>query len=158
VNEEREPDFEENWRVSDAVVAYTRDLVGSDGTHDLGYVQGGRIGIYDVEPTNPRARPINVIAEQFFIVTVGDDGGRWELSYSDEDIALARRIIAATVAGRIEERRALGRSRVIVTLEDGEMIGETGYSGCASLLVPQPGWTRWGETTHYEPYRSSEAA
>jgi hypothetical protein len=158
VHEEREPEFEESWRVFDSIVAYTRDLVGSDGTDDLGYVHGGRIGVYHVEPANPRARSIDVIAEQFFIVTVGDDGGRFELSYSDKDIALARRIIAATVAGRIEERRALGRSRVIVTLEDGETVGETGYAGCASLLVPQPGWTRWGETTRYEPYRSPEAA
>ncbi|RZS68705.1 hypothetical protein EV187_1140 [Agromyces ramosus] len=85
-------------------------------------------------------------------MTVGDDGGRWELSYTDEDIALARRIIAAAVAGRIEERKAFGRSRVVVTFEDGETIGETGYSGCASLVVPQPGWTRWGEGIRYEPF------
>jgi hypothetical protein len=155
VNEQRDPAFEDNWRVFDEVVAYTRNLVGSDGTEDLGYVHGGRIGVYDVEPLNPRARRINVIAEQFFIVTVGDDGGRWELSYTDEDVALARRIIAATVAGRIEERKAFGRSHVVVTFEDGETIGETGYSGCASLLVPQPGWTRWGDRIRYEPYRSS---
>ena len=155
MNQQREPDFEDNWRVFDEVVAYTRDLVGSDGTEDLGYVHSGRIRVYDVEPLNPRARRINVIAEQIFIVTVGDDGGRWELSYTDEDIALARRIIAATVAGRVEERRAFGRSRVVVRFEEGETIGETGYSGCASLLVPQPGWTRWGERIRYEPYRSS---
>lgn len=93
----------------DEVITFTRDLVGSHGTEDLGYIQGGRTGVFDVEPVNPRARRINIIAEQFFIVTVGDDGGRWELSYSDEDIRLARRIIAATVAGRVEERRAFGR-------------------------------------------------
>ncbi len=155
VNQQREPDFEYNWRVFDEVVVYTRDLVGSDGTDDLGYVHGGRIGVYDVEPLNPRARSINVVAEQFFVVTVGEDGGRWDLSYTDEDIALARRIIAATVAGRIEERKAVGRSHVVVTFEDGETIGETGYSGCALLLVPQPGWTRWGDRIRYEPYRSS---
>jgi hypothetical protein len=155
VDQERGRAFEDNWRVFDEVIAFTRDLVGSDGTEDLGYVHGGRIGVFDVEPVNPRARRINVIAEQFFIVTVGDDGGRWELSYSGEDIRLARRIIAATVAGRVEERRAFGRSRVVVTFEDGETVGETGYSGCASLLVWQPGWTRWGELTRYEPYRLS---
>jgi hypothetical protein len=106
-------------------------------------------------PSTPPARRINVIAEQFFVVTVGDDGGRWELTYSDEDVGLVRRIIAAAVAGRVEERRAFGRSRVVVTFEDGETVHETGYSRCASLLVPQPGWARWGEVIRYEPYRMS---
>ena len=148
----RSSQFDDNWRVFDDVVASTTELVGSTATYDLGYVHDGRIGVFDVVPRNPRARRINVIAEQFFIVTVGDDGGRWELSYSDDDVALARDIIAATVAGRVSERSAFGRSRVVVTLEGGGTVHETGYSGCASLLVPQPGWTRWGRLTDYEPY------
>lgn len=155
MDQEREPDFADNWQVFDEVVAYTRDLVGSDGIYELGYVHNGRIGVFDVEPVNPRARHINVISEQFFIVTVGDDGGRWELGYSEDDVTLARRIIAAGVAGRVEECFAFGRSRVTVTFEDGETAHETGYSGCASLFVPQPGWTRWGQRKQYEPYHSS---
>jgi hypothetical protein len=53
VDQEREPAFEDNWRVFDAVIAYTRDLVGPNGTEDLGYIHGGRIGVFDVEPVNP---------------------------------------------------------------------------------------------------------
>ena len=149
----RSSQFDDNWRVFDDVVGYTKELVGSDGTFDLGYLSNGRIGTFDVEPNNPLARRINVIAEQFFIVTVGDNGGRWEMSYSEDDVTLGRRIIAATVAGRVQERSAFGRSQVVVTLDDGDTVRETGYSGCASLFVPQPGWTRWGRLTKYEPYR-----
>ena len=152
VSEERAPEFEDHWRAFDAVVAYTHELVGGAATYDLGYVANGAIGVLDVTPTNVRARPISLIAEQYFTVTVGDNGGRWELSYSDDDIDLVRGIIDATVAGRVEERSALGRSRVTVTLGDGRTRHETGYFGCATLLVPQLGWTRWGKLTSYEPY------
>jgi hypothetical protein len=107
-----------------------------------------------VTPKNPLASGINVIAEQWLIVTVGGLGGRWELNYTDEHRELARKIIGSTVAGRVEERRAFGRSRVTVTFEDGTTERATGYNGCLSLLVPQPGWPRWGELTTYEPYRA----
>jgi hypothetical protein len=150
---ERAAQFEDNWRVFDEVVAYTKELAGTAATYDLGYVENGQIGIFDVEPINPLARRINVIAEYFFIVTVGDNGGRWEMSYSEDDVRLGRRIIAATVAGRVHERSAFGRSQAVVTLDGGGTVRETGYSGCASLFVPQPGWTRWGRLTEYEPYQ-----
>jgi hypothetical protein len=153
MDEERAPQFEGNWRVFDEVVAYTKGLVGSAGTFDLGYFENGQIGVFDVEPINPLARSINVIAEQFFIVTVGDNGGRWEMTYSEDDVRLGRRIIAATVAGQVHERSAFGRSQAVVTLDDGETVRQTGYSGCLPLLVPQPGWTLWGRLTEYEPYR-----
>lgn len=155
MGQERIPEFEERWRSFEAVVEYTRGLVGDDATDDLGYVMNGRIGVCDFAPNNPNACAINIIAEQWLIVTVGSLGGRWELEYTDEHMVLAKGIIAAAVAGRIEERRAFGRSRVTVTLEDGETLRETGYSGCTSLLVPQPGWTRWGALTRYEPYRAT---
>lgn len=155
MNQERIPEFEDHWRAFDAVINYTRGLVGDDATEDLGYVEHGQIGVCDFVPKNPRACGINLIAEQWLIVTVGDVGGRWELAYTDEDLAFARRIIAATVAGRIEERSAIGRSRVTVTFEDGMECHETGYNGCATLLIPQPGWTRWGLVKRYESYHTS---
>jgi hypothetical protein len=153
MGQERAPQFEDNWRVFDEVVAYTKELVGTAGTFDLGYVENGEIGIFDVAPGNPLARGINVIADHFLIVTVGSNGGRWELSYSEDDVMLARRIIEATVAGRVQERSAFGRSQAVVTLANGETVRQTGYSGCASLFLPQPGWTRWGRLTDYEPCR-----
>ncbi len=153
VEEERAPEFELNWRAFDAMIAYTRELVGSDGTGDLEYLVNGRIGVYDVTPNNPRARRINIIAEQWLIVTVGDIGGRWELDYTDKHLALGRQIIAATVAGRVDERFGFARSRVTVSLENGDIKRATGYDGCASLFVPQFGWTLWGRLKRYEPYR-----
>jgi hypothetical protein len=151
VNQVRDPLFEDHWRVFDSVVEFTRDLVGENGRFELEYA-GGSIGVFDVTPVNPNARPINVIAEQILIVTIGDEGGRFELDYTDEDVELARRLIEAAVTGLVEERSAFGRSRVTVRLPDGTTRTETGYSGCLSLLVPQPGWTRWGRRTSYEPY------
>lgn len=153
MSDERASEFEENWIVFDEVVEYTRGLVGQSGTEDLGYLVSGRIGVYDVTPHNPRATAISIIAEQWLIVTVGGFGGRWELNYTEEHRELARRIIAAAVAGRIQEHRAFGRSQVAVTFEDGTVKRATGYNGCGSLLVPQPGWTRWGKRTSFEPFR-----
>lgn len=155
MSQERLSEFEDHWRAFDEVLEYARELVGDSATEALGYVMNGQIGVCDFIPKNPRARGISIVAEQWLILTVGDDGGRWELDYTDEDMTLARRIIAATVAGRIEERRAFGRSRVTVTFENGDSLHETGYDGCASLLVPQPGWTRWGRVIEYEPYRTA---
>lgn len=128
--------------------------MGADGTDEVSSLVNGRVRVYWAAPRNPRARPISIIAESWLVLTLGDHGGRWELEYTDEDLVFARRLVAAVVAGRIEERRGLARSRVTVRLDDGEMVRETGYSGCAALLVPQPGWTRWGRLTRYEPYRS----
>ena len=150
MSDERAPEFLEQWRVFDAMVDYSRELIGPAATYDV--EEGGAIGLLYITPSNPRARAINVITEQWLIVTVGPNGGRFELGFTDADIALAKGIVAATVAGRIEERSALGRSRVVATLEGGKTIHETGHNGCATLLVPQPGWTRWGKLTTFEPY------
>ncbi len=151
---QRSSEFDENWRVFDDVVAYTRGLVAQAGTEELQYLVSGRIGVYDVTPNNPRATSISIIAEQWLIVTVGGFGGRWELNYTDEHRELARRIIAAAVDGRLEERRAFARSHVTVTFEDGTVKRSTVYDGCGSLLVPQPGWKLWGRRTTFEPFGS----
>jgi hypothetical protein len=148
---ERAPEFDANWKVFDELVAYTRELVGDAGTFDLGYPIES-IGVLQVTPLNPLACPINIISEQFLIVTIGSIGGRWELDYSEADQETARHIVEAAVAGRVTETRALARSRVTATLADGRTIHETGYDGCLPLLVPQPGWTRWAPRTNSEPY------
>ena len=108
MDQERSSEFEGDRRVFDALVDYTRDLVGSLGAFDLGY--------------------------------------------GEDDMARAQNIIASTVTGRVRERSAFGRSVVTVEFQNGDTIRETGYSGCASLFVPQPGWARWGSVTEYEPY------
>ncbi len=149
----RDPAFEENFQVFDQVVSYTRDLAGDSATYQQEDVHHGRIGVFDAWPVNPRARHISLIAEQFFILTVGDEGGRWEMGYSDEDVALVRDIIAATVAGRITERSAPGRSLVEVTLDDGRVETSIGYGAVLASWPFRPGWKRRGPLTRYEPYR-----
>ncbi len=127
---------------------YTRSLVGDSASisrfrFDDGRVEG-RIEGFEVTPTQPGARGITVIAEQWILVEIGRQGGRWELDYTEDDTALARELIAAVVAGRVVETHGLGRSEVTATLADGSSRRETGYNGCLTVLIPQPGWRRWG--------------
>ena len=79
-------------------------------------------------------------------------GGRWELDRSVEAVHFVERVVRAAIRGRVTEVSALARSRVEVTFEDGEVVHETGYEGCLTVLVPLPGWRRWGRVIHYEPY------
>jgi hypothetical protein len=53
VDQEREPAFEDNWRVFDSVIAYTRDLVGPSGTEVLGYIHGGGSASSMSNPSTP---------------------------------------------------------------------------------------------------------
>jgi|GEM_PF-1784120 len=149
---DRDPEFESEWRAFDMLVDHTRDLVGTAASVEVESLCDGRMGACEILPRNPRARAISVTAEQWLIVEVGDPGGRFELDYSPQNVERAKRIIEAAVAGRVTERSAFGRSRVTLTMEDRERVSETGYSGCAALLVPLPGWTRWGELKTFEPY------
>ena len=96
---------------------------------------------------------IDIAAEQFLLAQIGDVGGRFELGYEAEDLDHAKRLIDAAVNGRVTQRNAVGRSIVTVAHEDGTTESETGITGCASLVVPQPGWRVWGRVTQYEPYR-----
>jgi hypothetical protein len=151
----RDPRFDEHWRAFDDVIEFARQLVADDADIDVDYLDDGLIGVAQMTPSNPRARAVNLIAAQWLIVTIGDHGGRWELDYTDKDLTLAKDLVAAAIAGRLEECFAFGRSRVAVTFANGTTAAETGYFGCVSLLVPLPGWTRWGRRVRYEPYRQS---
>ena len=95
---------------------------------------------------------MSIIGEQWLVVQLGEQGGRWELDYEDADLSLARKLIEAAYAGRVVERLAFARSRVTVTFEDGETDSETGYVGCLSGLWPLPGWKKWGREMVFEPY------
>lgn len=154
MSSDRDPEFESEWRAFDMLVDHARDLVGAAASVEVASLYEGRVGVCEIVPRNPRARPISLTAEQWLIVEVGGPGGRLELDYAPEHVERAKRIIEAAVAGRVTERSAFGRSRVTLTMEDGERVSETGYSGCATLLVPLPGWTRWSELKTFEPYEA----
>ncbi len=138
----------------DSLTEFARSLAGNAASYERTTIAEHPIAVVDIDPVEKHSCPINIIGEQFLIVTVGSVGGRWELSYSNDDVNLAKQIIAAVVAGDVTERSAFGRSRVTVILEDRTSRHETGFDGCVSLLVPQPGWTRWGRLTTYLPYSS----
>lgn len=110
---------------------------------------------WDLQPVNPRSVPVSwLLFGDEILLQAGKlyRGGRWELDRSVEDVQFVERVVRAAVAGRVTETSALARSRVEVTLEDGQVVHETGYEGCQAVLVPLPGWRRWGKRTHYEPY------
>lgn len=159
-------DFLEQARAMRELLAYLRSLVGDsaavtahdhwatgpDGSVDRSRLPSIRSVV--VRPHNPGALAVGLTCEQWIVVEAGQVGGRWELGYEGADVARAKRLLDAAVAGRVAETFALGRSRVVVTLADGSTETETGYQGCLTSLVPLPGWKRWGRTTQYEPYQS----
>lgn len=141
----------------EALEQVAREAAGDSATVARdSFAEGRVLGLF-VSPRNPRCRSIDVIAEEHGLaVRVGDRGGFWDLNYTDENLQFASELVEAAIAGRVEERAALGRSRVTVTLPDGTTSEETGYEGCLTYLVPLPGWRRWGALTTYEPYRPDD--
>ncbi|MGO4104724.1 hypothetical protein AB4Y63_12280 [Leifsonia sp. YAF41] len=112
----------------------------------------------DIRPKRPDALAISLAVDQWLALSAGHNGGTWELGWDNEaDMGLARDLIASIIAGRVEERFGAFRSRVTVSLPNGSTESETGWSGCLALLIPQPGWTRWGRHCQYAPYRSIDA-
>jgi len=163
------PDPSEQTRAMQELLPYLHDLVGDTAeitTED--YWSSERDGSVDydeppsirsayIRPHNAAALPMDVTCEQWIVIELGRIGGRWELGYDSGDLGRAKALLGAAVAGRVTETTALGRSKVDVTLTDGTIVTETGYDGCLTILIPLPGWTTWGRTTQYEPYRTKAA-
>ncbi|KQO60056.1 hypothetical protein [Curtobacterium sp. Leaf261] len=141
--------------VGDAAEITSENYGGSDPDGSGSDNERPSIRTVSVQPHNAEALTFDIICEQWIVVELGQIGGRWELGYEDDDIARAKRLVEAAVAGRVIETFALGRSRVTATFSDGTSETETGYEGCLTSLVALPGWTRWGRTTQYEPYRAA---
>ena len=139
-------------RTLDRLESFARTLAGSSAVISRDDLNGGRILTLHVEPSNPRARAIAVVCEQFLIVQIGTNGGRWELGYGDDDIVIAQNLIKAAIAGRVSERFAAGRSRVDVTFEDGTTVSETGVTSWEAPFFRRRGRTSWDREVHYEPY------
>ncbi|WP_336027125.1 hypothetical protein [Geodermatophilus sp. FMUSA9-8] len=112
---------------------------------------------WTLRPLDPRSTPVQwlLLADEV-LLWVGrlGRGGRFELDRTAEDVGFLERVVRAAVAGRVREVSAPARSRVEVILEDGQVVGETGYAGCLPGLLPLPGWRRWGREVRYAPYRA----
>lgn len=145
-------DAERRRRAFGALAAELTDYVADSASVSIDSVSQGQIMTMSVEPRNKDSRPISLIAEQWLVLTVGNNGGRWELDYTEDDIALALDIMRSVVDGRVTERFGLFRSHVTVVLRDGRAISETGYGGCIAFLIPNPGWRTIGPIKRYSPY------
>ena len=88
---------------------------------------------------------------QAFQLEAGNEGGRWEVERSSEQLAFLEELARSVVAGRVVETLGPGRSRVEVTLADGTTEIETGYSAPRGCL-PVPGWVRRGRRVEYTPW------
>lgn len=135
--------IERELEVFDRLEQHARDVVAERGTFERTN-WGEGIPVVDVRPLNPRARPIQIVGEQFLHVNVGDHGGQFELSYSADDEALAVRIIDAVVAGRVSESIGLTGTTAYIEVEEGAIVSETAFAV----------WRRLdGARRHtYEPY------
>lgn len=164
------PEFAEQTRAMQELLAYLHDISrdtaeintenywASESNGSVDHSRPPSIRSAYVEPHNPASLTVEVTCEQWIVIEMGRPGGRWELGYDSADLAHAKALLAAAVAGRVTETSAFGRSKVDVTLADGSTVTETGYEGCLPFLLVLPGWTKWGRKTKYESYRASEAA
>jgi hypothetical protein len=140
-------------RVITELHEYIKHVVGKTARVQRDRIGGTIIHTLDVDPVNPQARDIDVVGEQFLIVQIGEEGGRFELDYTSSDVDLAKRIIDATVAGRVTETFGLGFTTVVVTLDDGSGLTETGI-GLPIFPVLWPTVRRRfrGPRVRYAPY------
>jgi hypothetical protein len=131
------------------------ELAGAATVESTKVRDGDGIG-WDLQPVNPRSVPVTwMFWGDGILLQVGklNRGGRWELDDSIEDVRFVESVLSAAITGRVTETSALSRSRVEVTLNDGQVVHETGFEGCLAVLVPLPGWRRWGKVARFEPYR-----
>ncbi len=148
----------------DAVSALLTDLesrlrlkMAGFASVERGEFLDGRGTSWELRPVNPRSVPVQWLAFGDEIVLQAgrlNRGGRWELERKLEDVEFIEAVVRAAIAGRVVETSAPARSCVEVTLENGQVVHETGYEGCLSGLIPLPGWRRWGQVIHFEPYDS----
>ncbi len=76
------------------------------------------------------------------LLSYGDDGrARWELDWSDESLAFVEKVVRATCTGHSKQVKALGRTHVLITVEDGT-IEETATYEAPWGLIPMPGWKK----------------
>lgn len=149
-----QPQDEVGALLAELVDRLREELVDAASVTRTEFRDGDGIG-WDLQPVNPRSAPVSwILFGDEILLQTGKlyRGGRWELDRSLEDAHFVERVVRAAIAGTVTEISALARSRVEVTVEGGRVVHETGYEGCWAVLVPLPGWRRWGRVAHHEPY------
>lgn len=128
--------------------ATAEDVIDRYGDHVDVVLESEEHHFYTVTPYNSAACPLSFCYDQW--LDVFPAGGRWELDWTNEGVALFRRMLDSVAAGRVVEYAAPGRSRVVITLEDGETVSSTmarSLLGNFDKLPPDP-------TSRFEPWVS----
>ena len=99
------------------------DVISRFGDHVDVVLKSEEHHFYAVTPHNAAACPVSFCYDQW--LDVFPAGGRWELDWTAEGVALFKRMLESVAAGRVVEYAAPGRSRVRITLNDGETVSST---------------------------------
>lgn len=109
--------------------------------------------MWHLVPLNPKSLQVTWMEwGDGLILHAARENPRWELGRTAQDVQFIEDVALAVIAGRVTETVAPARSRVDITLADGRVVHQTGLVGCLLPFLPLPGWRRWGQVTHYEPY------
>lgn len=110
----------------------------------------------DIEPRTPRATQVgwlDMVDELQVAVGGRGPGGRWELGRTAVDVRFVEDVVTAAIRGDVLQVLGRGRSRVEVTMPDGEVVVATTFEAPGGCL-PIPGWVRFGRGVQYAPYTS----
>jgi len=124
------------------------DLIGRYGDHVDVVLESETHHFYTVTPRNAAACRVSFCYDQW--LDVFPAGGRWELDWTAEGVALFKRMLDSVAAGRVVEYAAPGRSRVLITLDDGEEVSST----MARSLLANFGRLPRDPTSRFEPWVS----
>jgi hypothetical protein len=134
------------------LAASVREWVGSTADVRFAPMEGG--SSLSIVPVRKGAASAWVVGERWVDIQVGDSNCRFKLDYTPEGAASGEELIRAVIAGRLVEVRALGRSAVILSSENGPPLVATGIEKFPIALLPLPGWRSWGRRTVFVPYES----
>lgn len=139
--------------VSRRLAALADDIEAKLGAAVLVDRSRGFPGGASITPARAGALPVHWVdfGDSLLVQTGSGLGGRFELGRSTDDVEFAEDLVRSVVGGRAVEVFAPGRSRLVVTLADGEEHHETGSSGLTGFLS-LPFWRRWGRRVEYLPY------
>ena len=96
-----------------------------------------------IQPEQADAAGVWIVADDLMDVQIGDSAARWELPWSNLSRTQLRAMIEAVITVKVSETFALRRVAVSLLVDDDGTTSATVYQNLW-ILVPQPGWRRWG--------------
>lgn len=96
-----------------------------------------------IQPEQADAAGVWIVADDLMDVQIGDSAARWELRWSNLSRTQLPAMIEAVITVKVSETFALRRVAVSLLVDDDGTTSATVYQNLW-ILVPQPGWRRWG--------------